>query len=145
MAETSNLDPHSVVSAKGLRIFTVAEANKTLPLVSRIASDIVALYMEMTQRQRELETNALRGVDRDQMERKLERDEQKLDFYCGELQDVGCELKDPRLGLVDFIGQHEGHEVLLCWKLGEARIGFWHDMRSGFAGRRPVSQLHEER
>lgn len=144
MAETSNLDPRKVISATGQRIFTVAQANKTLPLVSRIASDIVALYMEMTQTQRELESQSLRAPERELKEKKLEAEEQKLDYYCSELEDIGCELKDPRLGLVDFIGRHEGRNVMLCWKLGEARIGFWHDQRSGFAGRRPVSQLREE-
>ena len=106
MAETSNLDPRKVISATGQRIFTVAQANKTLPLVSRIASDIVALYMEMTQTQRELESQSLRAPERELKEKKLEAEEQKLDYYCSELEDIGCELKDPLLGLVDFIGRH---------------------------------------
>jgi hypothetical protein len=29
--------------------------------------------------------------------------------------------------------------VYLCWQLGEDGIGFWHDLESGFAGRRPLS------
>ncbi len=34
----------------------------------------------------------------------------------------------------------EGEIVLLCWKLGEAKIAFWHDTTSGFAGRKPIDE-----
>jgi hypothetical protein len=48
------------------------------------------------------------------------------------------------MGLVDFLGRHKGHDVCLCWKLGEDAIEFWHEIQTGFAGRQPISQLHEE-
>jgi hypothetical protein len=50
----------------------------------------------------------------------------------------GVILRDPETGLVDFPASHEGKEILLCWRLGEGEIGFWHDPGSGFAGRRPL-------
>jgi hypothetical protein len=28
--------------------------------------------------------------------------------------------------------------VLLCWKLGEEEIGYWHGVDEGFAGRKPL-------
>jgi len=28
--------------------------------------------------------------------------------------------------------------VLLCWKLGEDEIRYWHGLEDGFAGRRPL-------
>jgi len=34
----------------------------------------------------------------------------------------------------------EGNVVLLCWKLGETKIAFWHDTTSGFAGRKPIDE-----
>ena len=32
----------------------------------------------------------------------------------------------------------DGRTVLLCWKLGEKEIGFWHTPEDGFAGRKPL-------
>jgi len=31
-----------------------------------------------------------------------------------------------------------GEEILLCWKLGEKSIGYWHAVDGGFASRRPI-------
>ena len=49
-----------------------------------------------------------------------------------------------RESLVDFIGRHRGHDVCLCWKLGEETIGYWLEIQTGFAGRQPVSVLEED-
>ena len=76
-------------------------------------------------------------------EKELEAKLDRLQSLVDELGEVGCELKDYQTGLVDFTGQHQGREVCLCWKLGEAKIGFWHELQTGFAGRKPVSELVE--
>jgi len=47
-------------------------------------------------------------------------------------------LRDPDQGLVDFPGEVEGRRVWLCWRVGEDRVAHWHDLESGFAGRRPL-------
>ena len=60
-----------------------------------------------------------------------------------EIQDTGCIIKDIEVGLVDWPALHQGREVLLCWKYGEHEVGWWHDVDSGFAGRRPVSELDD--
>ncbi len=54
------------------------------------------------------------------------------------VQAIGCELKDPPQGLVDFPSTIEGNVAYLCWQRGEGSIGFWHTLESGFAGRRPL-------
>ena len=55
-----------------------------------------------------------------------------------ELDELGVELKDPRLGLVDFPSERDGEVVHLCWKLDEPEIAWWHPTDTGFAGRRPL-------
>ena len=50
----------------------------------------------------------------------------------------GCQLKDPAMGLIDFPAQRDGEEILLCWRLGEEGIHWWHDTTSGFQGRQPL-------
>ena len=47
-------------------------------------------------------------------------------------------LRDPETGLVDFPGEREGRRVWLCWRLGEERVAHWHELDTGFTGRRPL-------
>jgi hypothetical protein len=51
---------------------------------------------------------------------------------------LGVELKNITTGLIDFPALRHNEIVLLCWKLGEGDIAYWHDLQSGFAGRRPL-------
>ena len=51
---------------------------------------------------------------------------------------MGVVVKDLDQGLVDFLSERDGRQVFLCWKQGEDDIEFWHDIDSGFAGRKPV-------
>lgn len=57
-----------------------------------------------------------------------------------ELETIGCELKDPDMGLIDFLTLRNGEEVYLCWHLGEERIVYWHELATGFAGRQPLDE-----
>lgn len=53
----------------------------------------------------------------------------------------GVVLRDIESGICDFMGERDGEEVCLCWKLGEERIDFWHRPEDGFAGRQPLDDL----
>jgi hypothetical protein len=56
-----------------------------------------------------------------------------------EIAHFGAEVKDPDAGLIDFRTMRRGREVYLCWKLGEGdRISYWHDLETGFAGRKLI-------
>lgn len=55
-----------------------------------------------------------------------------------DLQQQQIVLRDLDRGLVDFPHLREGREVYLCWVEGEAEIGYWHDLDSGYAGRQPL-------
>lgn len=54
------------------------------------------------------------------------------------LEKLGVELKDARLGLVDFPSYRDGELVELCWKLGEDRVAHWHRIGEGYPGRKPL-------
>ena len=62
----------------------------------------------------------------------------KLQKLLLELLAFGCELKDPDMGLIDFLSLRDGEEIYLCWYLGEERINYWHYLHSGIAGRQPL-------
>jgi hypothetical protein len=51
--------------------------------------------------------------------------------------ELGVEIKAAD-GLVDFRSKLHGRTVYLCWRYGEERITHYHELESGFAGRRPL-------
>jgi len=54
------------------------------------------------------------------------------------LEELGVEIKDIDTGLVDFPSEREGIAVLLCWRVGEESVAYWHGLEDGFAGRKPI-------
>ena len=131
------------------QLFTVEEANQRLPLVKVIVKDIVTLFTDLHDRKErltELRNRSEQSEYRDEvesMESELQADIVTLDTFVAELADLGVELKDPVTGLVDFRTLVDGREAYLCWKLDEEEILWWHELDSGFSGRRPVSELQE--
>ena len=63
---------------------------------------------------------------------------EQLQEAINRIHEAGCLVKDLDEGLVDFPTLRDGEEVYLCWKLGEERIGYWHGIEEGFAGRKPL-------
>ena len=126
------------------RTFTVEEANRTLPLVRKIVEDVVRQHRVWREKILELDLVASSSRADEPHERagQLEREAQalahELDGYQRELEELGIQLKDRRQGLVDFPSQIDGRRVLLCWRLDEAEVRFWHDEDAGFAGRQPL-------
>lgn len=55
-----------------------------------------------------------------------------------EIRAMGGDVKDLDLALVDFPGRRGSDDILLCWRLGEKRIEYWHTVEGGFANRRPL-------
>jgi len=55
--------------------------------------------------------------------------------------DLGIEVKDVGRGLIDFPALLEGEEIRLCWQDGEESINWYHDLESGFSGRKPIASL----
>jgi pyruvate kinase len=51
--------------------------------------------------------------------------------------DMGVELRDLEMGLVDFPGERDGAAVWLCWRLADPSVAFWHPTDEGYASRRP--------
>ncbi len=125
----------------GRRFFTRIEANSTLPLVSRITRDLVKQYQTFNGLHTRLQDAMLNDKPSDDipvLESQREIAMQRLNGYVNELTELGCELKDWEIGLVDFPALLDGREVCLCWKSGEEGIEFWHETSTGFPGRQPI-------
>ena len=125
--------------------FTVDQANRTLPLVRRIVDDIVHEHRRWSEAVVQLDVlaSALVAETPDPriapLEREIQEIARQIDAFQRELDALGIQLKDRRTGLIDFPGVLDGRRVLLCWRLGEDSVQFWHDETSGFAGRQPLS------
>ncbi len=120
--------------------FDLDEANRSLPYVRRVVDDVVKVYRDAAATQKKLEY-PLPDQDVRELESHYERSMHRLHELVEELENVGVELKDYDLGLVDFPAWHEGREVCLCWRLGEEQVAAWHEMEDGYAGRQAIDML----
>jgi hypothetical protein len=132
------------------RRFTLEEASRLLPQVTRLVQRAIALKSEFDEADGKVRAFADRVtrsggmmVDRDRVLDSRNRRESavnQLRESIEEIQNLGCQIKDLDSGLVDFLTLFHGVEVCLCWKLGEPAIDYWHGMEEGFRGRKPIDQ-----
>ncbi len=129
------------------RTFTVESASATLPLVKVIIRDAMDKWKELGHLRAELADAEVHGQSlaesrKRHVREEVERVERDLEGCVREIAQIGASIKDFETGLVDFpMRRGDGKAVLLCWKAGETKIEWWHDQDSGFAGRRPISEL----
>jgi hypothetical protein len=130
-----------------VRHFTPEEANALLPEIRPLVEQMVErrqAHAAALERQEELEGH-IRGngggippADLADAAAHVDREARELARIVDELAERGIEVKDLDEGLIDFPALRGGETVLLCWKLGEDEIRFWHTVDGGFAGRRPL-------
>jgi hypothetical protein len=129
------------------KFFTIEEANRTLPLVRRIVSDIVATHRQLLGRIDEYRgldpSTAEGGRRRAVLEQEMRDLTDKVNAFIAELEEIGALFKGFEEGLVDFYGTLDGRPIFLCWKLDEESVEWWHEIEGGFAGRQrlPVHLL----
>jgi hypothetical protein len=116
-----------------LKYFTPSEARKTLPLVRKIVKDILDTSREM----RLIADEIGEAAEKDPRIQKMADD---VEDFMAELEDIGCFFKDWnfQIGLVDFPAIINGKEVFLCWRSDEDNIMYYHEMETGFAGRKII-------
>lgn len=128
------------------RLFTLDEANALLPRLSDLLLQMQESKAKHDGLEEKVAEHTLRMAGNGHLiERELNETRQELVQAEGELrvlieraQEMGCEVKDIDQGLVDFRASRDGREVYLCWKLGEPKIGWWHELDAGFAGRQAL-------
>jgi hypothetical protein len=130
---------------KKRKCYTLDEANAMLPLLRSILRDVTTLANELRDRyERIVRLKKTEGLDQAHQEEvqhlaaEFERGQEKMHEFEFELQKLDVELKDYYTGLIDFRHLKEGHEVYLCWRLGEEEVAHWHELNSGFQGRKKI-------
>lgn len=130
------------------RYFTLEQASRLLPEVDRLLRGAVearAVYggaeTTLSALQTRIQTMGGVSVDREsvrQLQESRTAAAQSLAQWLQALNELGVQVKDLGTGLVDFPTLYRGEEVLLCWRLGEAAIGYWHGVEDGFRGRKRI-------
>jgi hypothetical protein len=133
-----------------VRVFTLAEANDLVPVVQKHLCGLQESVRSVSACRDSLAVLDVIGGGRVQspehreyvqVRARLEAEIHRYQERIEDFQKLGCILKSIDPGLVDFYGLREGRLIFLCWKLGEKRIGHWHEVNAGFRGRRPVAEL----
>ena len=132
--------------------FTVADVEALIPTLEEIFLHVLQLRAGLRAVEEKLDKAGVR-MSRDDL---LESDAGPMEirqakavfrgFYealSDEIERVralGGEVKDLETGLVDFPSRRGGEDILLCWKLGEKRIDFWHPVDGGYSARKPIDE-----
>jgi hypothetical protein len=144
------------------RFFDIDAANATLPEVRALVlllkeqrASLIGLRDEVLELQARVEATAEQatspgrgGVDAPDETEELRRLRlrmqgviDQMQAAVGRIDELGITLRDIPTGLIDFPALVSGRQVWLCWRLGEADVAFWHELTTGFGGRRPLAEL----
>jgi len=129
------------------KIFSVEHANRTLPLVRRIVTDMVRQHKRVSALEDKCHMRRpnVSAEQQDRLSRQYAHELEKLRELSDELSNIGCEIKDWRRGLIDYRSIHQGREVELCWCLGEDQVSHWHEVDAGFAARQIIdAEFHAQ-
>jgi hypothetical protein len=131
-----------------MKTFTLDEAQALLPVLESLLKRAVeakqaaeALQQEQHELGRRIFVSGGMRVDVGEVQRRkaaLDGLVQRAQDAVAEIDAIGVQVKDLDTGLLDFPARLDEEIVLLCWKIGEPRIGHWHTMEAGFRGRQPI-------
>jgi hypothetical protein len=129
------------------RLFTLEEANAAVAELRPIVERAVLHRHKLAEAQRQQAALVLQiggnGGDlqpsdlREAVEA-IQREAAALTECVEQIDAAGAQIKSLEEGLLDFPSLRDDEVVLLCWKLGEDEIAYWHGVDEGFAGRKPL-------
>ena len=125
------------------KYFSIEEANRALPYVARIVDDATRAYQCIIDLRRYLDQYEL-ADPRNDSQHECEQQMDRLSYFIDELSNVGVQLKDFEVGVVDFPAIFEDREVFLCWKKGELQVEHWHEIDEGYTGRQALTLWSED-
>lgn len=123
------------------RYFTVEEANALLPKIKPLVAQLVEKQAQVANAAQEISpllSNLYAGVASEETNG-LVQSFTEIEALLTRIQAHGCVIKNANVGLLDFLADFNGRDVYLCWKHGEDQIRYYHDVHSGFNGRKPIT------
>lgn len=122
-------------------LYTRQDANKALPEVKRLFTNVVSQKNRIVALQAELQAVVESGGPLERfIKKKQELNTAVTDMHKSIelLEATGVVIKSINEGLLDFPSRRFDQEVWLCWKAGEEEVKFWHAKEEGFMGRKPL-------
>ncbi len=128
------------------KIYTVEEAREMIPRLRPMLTHIQELRREVA-----THTETLGRIGPDmrenghapevaQLEGRIANCLDEIRAQLNEISTFDIEVRDLDLGLVDFLGMRDGRIIYLCWSVDEPTVAYWHELNSGFRGRRPLDE-----
>lgn len=137
-----------------MKTFTLEEANLLLPTIESLlkrameakrVAEVIEEELHQVGRRIILSGGLLGDVAAVQKKRTaLEALVQRAKDAVAEIDAIGVQVKDLGIGLLDFPTYLDGEIVLLCWKMGETEIGYWHAVEAGYRGRQPLDERFQK-
>lgn len=129
--------------------FSLAEARVTLESIRSQVDELRQTQAELRRVKQELSALNRRHLNNGRIGDSELRDVQHRQRQLGEtasqyvrsIHGTGAVVKGIDEGLIDFPTTIQGIESYWCWKAGEDEIDWWHPRSTGFADRRPISDL----
>jgi len=120
-----------------IKYFTLEEANALLPTLEPLMAELLERRVRVVQSR-----EAVAGIIEDLHSNRgsaeasrLVQDFMAIEKLAQKIRSYGCVIKDLNAGLLDFLSERNGREVYLCWRYGEPRIEFFHELHTGFMSR----------
>ncbi|MET1232651.1 MAG: DUF2203 domain-containing protein [Candidatus Limnocylindrales bacterium] len=129
------------------RFYSIDQADARLrdlaPLLEKLRADRaeVAAASDELLRFRTTNGNAGHAEELKAREDRIRTLVHRMERYVSQLVAWDITLRDIETGLVDFPALVNGRQICLCWRSGEERVGYWHELEAGFGGRRPLIDL----
>lgn len=138
-----------------MKTFTLEEAQSLLPVLESLLKRAIEGKRSMEQVESSLSELARRiyvsgGMKVDtagvvKLRAEMEIHVQRVRESVAEIDSIGVQVKDLDTGLLDFPCRLDDQVVLLCWRMGEPAIVYWHPADSGFKDRQPVDERFRRR
>ncbi len=122
------------------RYFTLEEANALLEQIEPLMGRLLETRAKVVKQRQEVGVllNQMGADVGSPVTSAMVQDFTLIETLIEKIRAYGCEVKDLNGGLVDFLSKRNGRDVYLCWRYGEPGITHYHELHTGFAGRRPL-------
>jgi hypothetical protein len=122
------------------KYYTLDEANELIEEIKPLMADLLERRARVVGTRSEI-AGILHDKTSNVGSRKaslMVQDFQAIEERVKEIRAFGCSIKDLNVGLLDFLAEIDGREVYLCWRYGEDKIEYYHDLHSGFMSRKKL-------
>ncbi len=125
------------------RYFTQQEANDLLPELRPLVGDLLERRAKVARLGRQIDDRLsdLRNDFAGPEATMLAQEFAVIEALVQQIQSFGCVVKSLEAGLVDFLAEVDGRDVYLCWRYGEPRVAYYHELHTGFQGRRRLDKM----